>query len=220
MATIEILDIYDSSEYQINIVDVRAGMNTGGIRSVYKFCTNSSHVYTPPPFIFTESLCGVIYPHVFGFEDYPLALLERNYGCTALYNPITVETGVHAHMVSLLYPNKVEHIMREHCVPDTNVQEYALCRASNQFSRNGQGKSAFLQSNLVIPLILATLRRPDKVINMSGDRKALERGFSHEIGHSRYNCCSIVRVIVQKRYPSPGQYIVISAYPQENYSPN
>ena len=144
--------------------------------------------------------------------DYELHEIESRYNEHAP-RQYTVRQQAGGRNRCTLNQDTLNGILNKHSLSRTNYQAH---RMTSQFTRKGESKSAFSQRGSILPLILSTLRNPEKTINQSKHRMVMERLFNTEIGHTKTGCCYIVRVVV-RRISGSKHWSVVTAYPVQEH---
>jgi hypothetical protein len=183
------------------------------------FCTRPHGDCIAPPYIFNYDLCDVVQPIERDWTYYALNEIESHYNCQ-MGVPQNILRSQNFFFKTTVPLSAIEHIYDDHSIVDRSRNVYAKGRCMHKFKRSGGHKSVFLQQNLILPLILSTLRNPDKISWVSNDRKAVERRYDTEIGHSALGCCFVVRVVVEEECVGSINHILCTAFPTRAFNPS
>ena len=170
-----------------------------------------------PDYIFGYRLVDHIKPTVHYVTDYGLNEIAGQYACSLGHPLCTVRDQRHP-LTYHLHHTILDDVYKKHTIADHSRRLYSATRNSAQFRKSGDGKSAFINVDVVFPLLVVTMRNPDKVTKISNDRISIERRFDTETGHSARGLCLVVRVIAQEERTGPRNvYTVRTAYPTQDY---
>ena len=219
-----------------HIPNVISGIDFGTSQVVKNFCSLSKIVtddFIPPPYMFDYNIARVVKPVYVEYSDIPLHQVATifplpGYAHHCKYIQCDARDGT-LNSVGLC-KRSLKHILAQHSVCNASTESYAADRVRHCFKigvGKGVEKSAFIDRDLVLPLILSTIQNPDKISHMSDSgRFCLDRRFDVEIGHTFESCCYITRLIVNRVFDvTPNfqaksdtcYYEITSAYPVSTY---